>query len=101
MFVRSPMTANPNSGVIFSGSSPERFRIADWGAYASRVWVVASRDDELSECEAREGETPSPTPETGVLPGTEIGRASRRERLGESAVGGATDTTRDPRQPTR
>src|SRR5438552_2302999 len=43
---------------------------SDWGAYASRVLVVASRDDELSDLEARESETPSPTPETGALPGT-------------------------------
>jgi hypothetical protein len=54
---------------------------SDWGAYASRVWIVASRDDELLDfgnpwSEVREGGTPSVraglalTPETGVLPRT-------------------------------
>src|SRR5207253_9526253 len=41
---------------------------SDWGAYASRVLVVASRDDELLHLEVRKGGTPSPIPEMGMVP---------------------------------
>jgi len=43
------------------------FGIALWGARPSRASVLASRQNTL---EVRESETLSPTPETGVLPGT-------------------------------
>jgi hypothetical protein len=57
---------------------PRMTRFLVWGAHASRVLVVAARDDELSLSEVRERGTPSPAPGgAGALPGTEAIEVNR------------------------